>query len=125
MPTWQLRKIRHEGAKAEKQALCYLKQQGLRLVTHNFACPQGEVDLVMLDNETLVFVEVRFRASQAFGGALSSITPTKQQRIRKAAAQFVQRHKRHRHRHCRFDTITITPNDESWQNPLEWIKGAF
>ncbi|WP_330927315.1 YraN family protein [Candidatus Sororendozoicomonas aggregata] len=125
MPTWQLRKIRRDGAKAEKLALCYLKQQGLRLVAHNFACRQGEVDLVMLDYEVLVFIEVRFRASQAFGGALSSITPAKQQKVRKAAAQFIQRHKVHALRHCRFDTITITPNDDSRQNRLEWIKGAF
>ena len=125
MPVWQLRKIRPEGARAEKQALRYLKQQGLRLVTHNFACRQGEVDLIMLEKEALVFIEVRFRASQAFGGSVSSITVRKQQKIRKAAAQFLQHHTSHRHRHCRFDAVTISADDDNRQNRLEWIKGAF
>ena len=125
MPVWQLRKIRPEGAQAEKQARRYLKQQGLRFVMANFACRQGEVDLIMLDSETLVFIEVRFRASAAFGSALASITYSKQQKIRKAAAQFLQHHKAHHHRQCRFDAITLSPDDGSRQNRLEWVKGAF
>lgn len=122
---WHLTKINPKGAKAEKFALCYLKKQGLKRLDTNFATAFGEIDLIMLDSETLVFVEVRFRSSNQFGSALESITPKKITKIRKTAKIFIQHNSKYRHKYCRFDTVTITNNDENINNNLEWIKGAF
>src|SRR5690606_19900350 len=70
------------GVEAEELALRHLERAGLRLVTRNDASPLGEIDLVMTDGAQWVFVEVRRRASAAFGGAAASVTSAKQRRIR-------------------------------------------
>ncbi len=74
-----------QGEDAETACYSYLKLKGLKLVEKNFSCRFGEIDIVMLDNKTLVFVEVRFRKNNLFGGGLESITATKQQKLRKTA----------------------------------------
>ena len=76
------------GQAGEDAALRYLQQQGLRLVQRNFLCKLGEIDLVMQEGESLVFVEVRQRAAGRFGGAAASITPAKQRRMWQAAQVF-------------------------------------
>lgn len=63
------------GKNAEELATIYLQQQGLTLISSNFRCKFGEIDLIMRDNKSLVFVEARLRRSAAFGGAAISITP--------------------------------------------------
>src|SRR5690606_2022542 len=73
------------GSDAEDAALAYLEKAGLRLVLRNYRCKAGELDLVMLDGKTLVLVEVRYRASDQYGGAAASITYGKQRRIINAA----------------------------------------
>lgn len=107
------------GDKAEQQALQYLQKQGLRLLTGNFRCKFGELDLVMMDGDTLVIVEVRYRKSAQFGGALASITAQKQARIVAATQHYVIIHGLS---HCaiRFDVVAI-----SGDNRLDWIKNAF
>ena len=105
------------GQKGEDQALKYLQQQGLRLIKRNFRCRTGEIDLIMQDAETVVFVEVRLRAKSDFGGALASITPAKQKRIISAAQNYLQ--KLPRQPACRFDAITIDGEK------MEWIKNII
>lgn len=122
---WTLNLSNRKGALAEKSALLYLKQQGLVLLHTNFACKSGEVDLIMLDQSTLVFIEVRSRGSSRFGSAASTINHTKQQKIRKTAAVYLQKYRQHNHRICRFDAISIDNHDAKGQNSLEWIKSAF
>ena len=61
------------GKEAERLAQRHLEQHGLRLLAHNWLCKRGELDLVMLDGDTVVFVEVRYRLHAGFGGALDSI----------------------------------------------------
>ena len=122
---WQLKLSNSKAVKAEKQALQFLKKQGLRLISKNFACSMGEVDLVMQDKETLVFIEVRFRSSSAYGSAASTITNKKQQKLRKTAAYFLQNHPKHNHRTCRFDAVAVSDNDAAPKKSLEWIKSAF
>ena len=122
---WKLKPGNPTGAWAEKQALLFLKQQGLKLLHANFACKAGEVDLVMLDQATLVFIEVRYRGPSRFGNAASSIDHLKQQKIKKTAAAYLQKHRKHNHRVCRFDAISIDNCDTNGQNSLEWIKSAF
>ncbi|MDP0562345.1 MAG: YraN family protein [Candidatus Endonucleobacter sp. (ex Gigantidas childressi)] len=122
---WTLRKINHQGEKAEKSALQYLKKQGLKFLSKNFACTYGELDLIMLDSDTLTFIEVRFRSKSRFGSPAESITQSKMKKIRMAANIFLQHNSQHKRRFCRFDAVTITHDDDSNQNRLQWTKGAF
>ena len=122
---WQLKLSNLKGLQAEHKALRYLKKQGLKLVTRNFASKTGEIDLIMLNGETLVFIEVRCRSSVSFGSVASTITRHKQDKIRKTAEIFRLKNPKHRFRLCRFDAIAIYDNDSDPQNSLEWIKSAF
>lgn len=106
-----------EGAAGEAQALAYLQAQGLKAVGSNFRCKAGEIDLVMQDGETLVFVEVRKRASRSHGGAAASVTPHKQARLIRAAQFYLQRHRFPPA--CRFDVVAIDGER------IEWLRDAF
>ncbi|WFP49610.1 YraN family protein [Methylomonas sp. EFPC3] len=108
-----------KGAGAEQRAAAHLQQQGLQLVCSNFRCKHGELDLVMRDGAVLVIVEVRYRKSEQFGGALASITAQKQARIVAATQHYVIINNLS---HCaiRFDVVAI-----SGDNRLNWIKNAF
>lgn len=122
---WQLKLSNLKGLQAEHRALRYLKRQGLKLLTKNFACKAGEIDLIMLNGDTLVFIEVRYRSSVSFGSVASTITRHKQGKIRRTAEIFRLKNPKHRFRTCRFDTVAIYDNDSDPQNSLEWIKSAF
>ncbi|WP_299733065.1 YraN family protein [uncultured Endozoicomonas sp.] len=122
---WKLNLRNNPGLQAENQALRYLKQQGLKSVARNFACKSGEIDLIMLDNEKLIFIEVRFRSKSNFGSAAQTINHHKQTKIRKTAAVYLQNHRQHNHRICRFDVIAIDNSDAKCENTLKWIKNAF
>ncbi|MEA3640453.1 MAG: YraN family protein [Lamprobacter sp.] len=106
------------GDYQEQQARRYLEDQGLCHVASNVRCKRGELDLVMRDGDTLVFVEVRFRASDRFGGAAASVDPRKQARLAAAAAYYLQRHSIHLP--CRFDVIAIDGT-----GAIQWIRHAF
>ena len=111
---------RERGDAAEDQALAFLLAAGLQLVERNYRTPGrggGEIDLVMRDRDrTLVFVEVRQRASQAFGGAGGSISATKQQRIIFAARHYLLRLPSPPP--CRFDVVLVEAS-------VQWFKAAF
>ena len=107
------------GDTAEQLAAIYLQQQGLTLITSNYRCKFGEIDLVMRDAKTLVFVEVRLRTNSKFGGAGGSITPAKQRKLAMAAEHYLQNHGQ---ANCRFDAILMEATDTS---KLEWIRNAF
>lgn len=107
------------GADAERLALNHLQGQGLIWVCSNFRCKGGELDLVMRDGEMLVIVEVRYRKSEQYGGALASITPQKQARIVAATQHYVIIHKLN-HLSVRFDVVAV-----SGDKHLHWIKNAF
>lgn len=80
----------------------------------------GEIDLIMRDQDTFVFVEVRARTSGNWGGALASINPSKQKKLSKTAEYFLQTHFRTcTYPPCRFDVIAIKGEQ------LEWLKAAF
>jgi putative endonuclease len=109
------------GDAAEDRALAHLVAAGLRLVARNYRTPGrggGEIDLVMRDTDgTLVFVEVRRRASAAFGGAAASVTGAKQRRIIFAARHYLMRLPQQPP--CRFDVVGV----EAGQ--VEWLRAAF
>jgi putative endonuclease len=104
---------------AEKKALKYLLEQGLTLLHQNYYCRFGEIDLIMLDQDTLVFVEVRYRKSGNFGGALASINKTKQRKIINTAKHYLIQLASEPY--CRFDAIALNDTEST---PL-WIKNAF
>lgn len=105
------------GAQAEQHAARYLQQQGLKPVAQNYRSRFGEIDLIMQDGATLVFVEVRLRRSANFGGAAASIDVHKQQRIIRTAQQYLAGLA-----HippCRFDAVLM---DDSG---VQWLRNAF
>ncbi|WQG58881.1 YraN family protein [Pseudomonas sp. RTB3] len=112
------------GKDAELQALNYLQQQGLRLITQNWLCKRGELDLVMLDGDTVVFVEVRYRKHAQWGGALASIDGRKRQKLILAAQFFLLKEHRWSDAPCRFDVVAIE-STRSGKADLNWIKSAF
>jgi putative endonuclease len=110
----------NKGQYYEQQARSFLEQQGLLFVSANYRCRQGEIDLIMREHQTLVFVEVRYRASRDYGGALSSVTPAKQQKIRHTARYFLLNQQiNEAHQACRFDIVSY---DDGQCN---WLKNAF
>ncbi|MDO8954273.1 MAG: YraN family protein [Gammaproteobacteria bacterium] len=104
------------GNKKEIIALQFLHKNGLKLLTRNFHSRFGEIDLIMEDGETIVFVEVRYRRSARFGTSAESIDYHKQQRLIKTAQFYLLRYPHNKA--CRFDVIAI---DQS----LQWIRNAF
>ncbi|MDD2833396.1 MAG: YraN family protein [Methylotenera sp.] len=107
------------GINAEQMAETFLTQHGLTLIEKNFRCPYGEIDLIMREGKTLVFVEVRLRSNTNFGGASMSITTAKQQKLTRTAERYLQTHG---NTACRFDVILMHQLDI---NAVEWIKNAF
>lgn len=106
------------GKKAEDAACSFLIKNGLELITRNYKCRYGEIDLIMQDQDTLVFVEVRYRKSADYGSALESIDTGKQRRLVFTANHYLSRLPALPT--SRFDIIALTEN----QSP-EWIIDAF
>ncbi len=109
-----------KGAQAEHWAENYLLSQGLKLIERNYRGRFGEIDLIMRDKETLVFVEVRQRSSSHFGGAAASIDLHKQQKLIRTAQQYLA-HLAHTPP-CRFDALLMT---DAEGRDAEWVKNAF
>lgn len=117
---------RDRGQDAEQACCEYLQQQGLKLLAKNYHGRRGELDLVMRDNNTVVFVEVRYRKNNTFGGALESVTISKQEKLRMTAEQYLQQETQLNN--GRFDVVAMTEkvqNNDSNVYSFEWIKNAF
>jgi len=110
---------KHKGLIAERQACKFLLNKGLDFLAHQFRCKIGEIDLIMKDQATLVFVEVRSRSSIDFGSPIDSINIFKQNKIIKTALYYLQTNNLHDKVDCRFDVIGIQEKN------IEWIKNAF
>src|SRR3990167_4768095 len=95
------------GMAGEDAAKKILMTQGLGLITSNYHCRFGEIDLIMQDGDYLVFIEVRQRGSMAFGGALASITGAKQQKLIKSAQHYQCMQKKPSKNPCRIDVLTL------------------
>lgn len=108
------------GVHYEQLAEQYLQQQGLTSQAQNFRCKLGELDLIMWQGSVLVFVEVKYRASNAFGGAAAAVSHRQQQKLLRTAQFYLQRSKHQGP--CRFDVVTL-----SGQEPYEfnWIQSAI
>ena len=108
------------GQLAEQDARAYLEQQGLTWLESNFRCLQGEIDLIMRDQEALVFVEVRYRSDPNFGQSIETISRQKQNRLIKAAEHYLLKKHWVDQYPCRFDVIGLSADGET-----NWIQNAF
>lgn len=106
------------GQAAEDLALAFLRRRGLALAERNYRCRGGEIDLVMRDGNTWVFVEVRYRKTSRFGPPQATVGSAKQRRLALAAAHFLGHNA-----DCpaRFDVIAMTGDPPH----IEWIRDAF
>ena len=93
------------------------------VVRRNYRCRRGEIDLVMRDTDTLVFVEVRRRTSLAFGGGLDSVDAQKRARLVAAAQHYLMMNRVGDERPCRFAVVAI--DGPSRHATIEWVRDAF
>jgi putative endonuclease len=114
---------RRVGGRIERSVERYLLARGLRLVARNFDCRFGEIDLVMEDRGTLVFVEVRGRSSRSLCTAVESVGRIKQARLILAARHLIATRPHLAERAMRFDVVAISRGHGD--NAVEWIRDAF
>jgi len=110
--------MNRRGLEAEELAFDYLRRHGLTEVERNYRCRFGEIDLIMRDGHTLVFVEVRMRTSSAFGGASQSIDASKQRKLLSAARHYIGA--LGKIPDCRFDAVLLNGDSQ-----IDWIRNAF
>ena len=111
------------GQQAEHEALVFLTNKGLTLLNKNFRCSLGEIDLIMRDDDYIVFVEVRSRSRTDYGRAGESVNHTKQRKITLAATYYLQQKQWLHTKSGRFDVVEIHYVDN--QVTLDWYKNAF
>lgn len=115
--------MRFLGDYWENIALKFLRKKGLKKVSRNFDCKIGEIDLIMTEDDTLVFIEVKYRKNRDFVSPEESVTSGKQRKIIKTSQLFLLQNKTYKNRNCRFDVVSVTGEK---QNPeINWIKNAF
>ena len=112
-----------KGSRFELVAAAWLRLHGLRLLERNYRCRFGELDLVMLDGEVLVFVEVRYRIGNDYGSAVDTIDSRKQQRLWHAARHFLLHRSEHAQRPCRFDVLGICGRLPRYN--FQWLTNVF
>ncbi|MGH8080619.1 MAG: YraN family protein [Lysobacter sp.] len=129
-PTGQARSVRGaapdrrgRGAAVEAAARAYLLEHGLRAVAANASYRFGELDLVMLDGLTVVFVEVRYRRDDRFGGGAASVDLRKRRKLVLAAQAFLLAHPAYADGPCRFDVIEASGDPA--QSVFNWLRDAF
>lgn len=104
----------------ERLAAEHLVGQGMRLLESNYHCRGGEIDLIMRDGDTLVFVEVRYRRNDSYGSSVETVHSRKQHRLMRCARHYLmRRHARHMPP-CRFDIVGLSPG-----GAVQWIRNAF
>ena len=111
------------GNRGERLAARFLKLQGYQIIARQARNRFGEIDLIALDNETIVFVEVKTRSSHSAGHPAEAVTLRKQRQMTKAALAWL-RGKNLTERSCRFDVVAITLGDQS-KPRIEHLKNAF
>ncbi|MGH8158492.1 MAG: YraN family protein [Rhodanobacter sp.] len=114
--------MRAAGDAFEQRACVELECAGLTLLARNYNTRHGELDLVMRDGDTIVFVEVRYRRSASHGDAAASITASKQAKLILAAQHWLAAHSQHARRPCRFDVVSY---DGPATARMQWLRAAF
>lgn len=116
---------RETGARIEALARGHLEAAGLHFVAANYSTPRGEIDLIMRDGKQLIFVEVRYRRDNRFGGGAASVDRRKQARLILAAQHYLQTLRRTPA--CRFDIVAVSGRHEPPLDGLHvtWLQDAF
>ncbi len=112
-----------KGLHYESEAKQHLLRQGLKCLEQNYHSRFGEIDLIMLDTDTVCFIEVKFRKSLDYGGAVNSIPYHKQQKIIKTAQIFMQSNRKLRNQGMRFDALILQQSEDNMT--IDWIQNAF
>lgn len=122
---WGRRKqnLKQIGGGGERAAARRLTALGYRIVERNVRAPWGEIDLVALDGETLVFCEVKTRRGDAAGSPDEAIDPRKQARIARLAEGYLLARPALAECECRFDAALVTKRWSGWK--VEVVKDAF
>jgi len=113
------------GRRGEDTAARHLETHGLKLLERNYRCRGGEIDLVMLEGNTLVLVEVRLRTASGFGGAAASVGPRKQRRFMLAARHLMATRPAYRKLQARFDVVALDAGARPGETRIDWIRDAF
>lgn len=117
--------MRDTGQAFEQRAARFLGHHGVQLLTRNFRARTGEIDLIGLHLDTLVFFEVRARSNPRFSGAGASVDRRKQRRLLRTAQYFLQRQPAFAALPCRFDVIAFEPPQSGSELEIRWIRSAF
>jgi putative endonuclease len=114
----------NKGIITEQFAREYLQQQGLEFIANNFHCRRGELDLIMRDGDTLVFVEVKYRKGSYFGGAIAAITPSKVTKIKQSIVFYLHQAGLNEYNTpCRIDIVTL--QGDLHHPHVNWLKNAI
>ena len=111
------------GQWAERLAEDYLIKHGLKLIRRNYSCRMGEIDLIMQERDAIIFVEVRYRKDDQFGGGIESIDFRKQKKLNNTAMHYLQEYDSHQDHPCRFDAMIIS--GDASKPSINWITNAF
>lgn len=107
------------GGIYEEQCANYLKKHGFQIVTQNYKCKIGEIDIIAVKNNILRFIEVKYRKNESFGFPIEAVNKRKQNKIMKAASWFLNENKQYQNMLCSFDVISIT------ENHVEYLFNCF
>ena len=110
------------GNKGEEVAAKFLKRNGYRIIARNYKTPLGEIDIIAKDGNTIVFVEVKTRTSNAFGYPFEPVTRRKKDKLKNLALLYLKKHAHESS--ARFDVISIS-SDKNMKMEIEHIKDAF
>lgn len=110
---------RELGGRQEEIACRFLLQQGLTILERNYRVKVGEIDIIAKEGSTICFVEVKYRASQKYGGADYAISAKKQQTIRRVAQWYITSHHLPGEQFCRFDAVLINGDK------IQYIRNAW
>ncbi|MCD4654244.1 YraN family protein [bacterium] len=113
------------GNLGEGYARGYLKRCGYNLVKAPFNCRSGEIDIIAMDGNTLVFIEVKIRRSDQFGSPIEAVTPAKQRKIARVAQVYLAYYNKRNFEYCRFDVLGIKADPATGINEIIHIKDAF
>jgi putative endonuclease len=112
------------GHNAEQHALRFLRKNGLILITKNFRCRHGEIDLIMRQEQCIVIVEVRYRKHSRFASAAATVDPRKQAKLLRTTAMFLRQHTAYSACSVRFDVVAFDQvQDDNCR--IQWIQDAF
>lgn len=111
------------GRKGEEVAVDFLKKQGYRIIKRNYRCRAGEIDIVVKEGSSLVFVEVKSRRSTHFGLPEEAVSYEKRRHLTRVALGYLTHH-RIKETKCRFDVVSVLMN-ENGVKEIRLIKNAF